>query len=116
MSEQKIEVEERKDLVAEKDEILPAEESEVPEAGGEEPAAAAKAPSIHARLALGVRDQGLAEQHAPELFENTFESEVKVEDSPSFEQDPKLPEELQESVDSVYFPSRPTFHGKERKR
>ena len=96
---------------------------------------------LHARLALGVRDRGLAEQHAaelsrrgfnvvkaasrgvsfegtPELFERTFDCKVEAEaeESPCFEDPPKLPEALEDSVDSVYFPTRPTFYGKERKR
>jgi hypothetical protein len=127
MSGQKPEVEEKESLAAE----------EVPEA--EKTPAAAEEKKIQARLALGVRDRALAEQHAaeltrrgfsvvkaaargvsfegaPELFQSTFESGVKVGETPSFEQEPKLPEELREDVDSVYFPTRPIFYGKERRR
>ena len=114
-----------------KEDLRPAEEGSL-QAEKEEP--------IHARLALGIRDRGLAEQYAaalsqrgfkvvkaasrgvsfegaPELFERTFESKIKVEveEPPSFVERPKLPAELQKSVDSIYFPTRPTFFGKERK-
>lgn len=98
-----------------------------------------KPENLHARLALGVRDRGLAEQHAaeltrrgfnvvkaaprgvsfegaPELFESTFECAVEIEEAPCFDQDPKLPQELEENVESIYFPTRPTFYAKERRR
>ena len=117
-------------------ETLEAEEQSSHETGkGEGP----EQEKLHARLALGVRDRDLAEQHAaelvrrgfdvvrtaargvsfegdPELFQSTFESEIEAAESPRFGREPKLPEELRDSVESVYFPTRPTFHGKERRR
>ncbi len=110
-----------------------------PEAEKEERPEAAPEKRLHARLSLGVRDHGLAEKHAAalsrrgfnvvkaaargvsfegthELFESTFDCKVEAEESPCFEDEPKLPQALEESVDSVYFPTRPTFYGKERKR
>ncbi len=61
-----------------------------------------------------------------ELFERTFDTrvsapwgaggEIAAAESPSFDGAPKLPEDIEESVDSVYFPTRPSFHRKERKR
>jgi len=91
--------------------------------------------NLHAKLALGVRSHNLAESHAsklselgftvvktagrgvsfegpPELFEETFHSKLKLEETPSFEGLPELPEELQEDVDSVYFPTRPISFGR----
>jgi len=91
---------------------------------------------LHARLALGTRDRALAERHARQLkdlgftvvqvasrgvsfegtitqFESTFESEVEAsEEGAQFRQAPTIPEAMEEQVDSVYFPTKPTFFAK----
>ena len=88
---------------------------------------------LQARLALGRRDRELAEKHAEqlrelgfkivqiasrgvsfegpiELFEQTFDSPViDTEHGTTFEKAPSIPKVINEYVDSVYFPTRPTF-------
>jgi hypothetical protein len=90
---------------------------------------------IKARLALSTRSQELAEKYARELdnlgfsivqvtprgvnfegtidlFERTFKSRVtQSSDGVWFENVPVIPEALEESVDAVYFPTKPTFFG-----
>lgn len=88
---------------------------------------------INARLALGVRDRNLAEQKAQglsdrgfkvlkvgsrgvsfegsvDLFQNTFQCDIDTStDSTHFEGTPTIPADIKEDVDSVYFPTQPTF-------
>lgn len=90
-------------------------------------------PVLHARLALSKRDRNLAERYAEELrilgftvvmvasrgvsfegavelFEEIFNCEVRSsENGFQFEGTPKLPSMVEEYVDSIYFPSRPSF-------
>jgi hypothetical protein len=83
---------------------------------------------IKARLALRVKSQELAENlgfssvHATprgvnfegtiDLFEHTFKSRVNQSaDRIRFESMPVIPEALEEGVDAVYFPTKPTFFG-----
>ena len=90
---------------------------------------------LQAKLALGIRSRDLADQYAsklsargfdivrtagrgvsfegpPELFVETFQSQLNLEETPSFETNPELPEELRDNVDSVYFPTRPDYFGR----
>jgi hypothetical protein len=88
---------------------------------------------INARLALGVRDRDLAEEKAQglsdlgfkvirvgsrgvsfegsvDLFQNTFQCDIDTStDSAHFESTPIIPTDIGEDVDSVYFPTKPTF-------
>ena len=88
---------------------------------------------LHARLAIAVRDRSLAQKYAVELcklgfeigkvsargisfegtiplFEETFECEIDYSaGGAQFEDSPTLPEGLSEHVDSIYFPTKPTF-------
>lgn len=90
---------------------------------------------LKARMALSTKSQGLAEKYAHELdnlgfsivhvaprgvnfegpidlFERTFKSRVtQSADGVRFESAPVIPEALEESVDAVYFPTKPTFFG-----
>lgn len=89
--------------------------------------------TLHARLALGVRDRELAETYAQrldelgfsivkvaprgvtfegtvELFERTFKAEIRTStNGAAFEKSPVIPEAIEKHVDSVYFPTKPTF-------
>jgi hypothetical protein len=88
---------------------------------------------INARLALGVRDRNLAEKKAQglsnrgfkvlgvgsrgvsfegsvDLFQDTFQCDIETStDGAHFEGAPVIPADIGEDVDSVYFPTRPTF-------
>jgi hypothetical protein len=88
---------------------------------------------LRARLALGKRDQHLAERHARglnglgfevvrvgsrgvgfegpiDLFERVFQCGVMTsKDGAQFSGEPTIPKEIREEVDSVYFPTRPIF-------
>ena len=94
---------------------------------------------LHARLALAVRDRSLAEKYADELgklgfeigkvsargisfegtiplFEETFECEIDMSAiGAQFEDSPTLPDALSEHIDSIYFPTKPTFFSREHK-
>jgi hypothetical protein len=88
---------------------------------------------LRARLALGVRDRNLAEEKAQglselgfkvlnvgsrgisfegsvDLFQDTFQSDIKTStDGAQFESTPTIPKNIEEQVDSVYFPTKPTY-------
>ena len=88
---------------------------------------------LRARLALKVRDQKLAQTHAEvleqfgfdvtkvsqrgvgfegqkELFEKVFQCRIAVSHSGvDVRMELQLPEQLRSQVDSVYFPTKPTF-------
>jgi hypothetical protein len=88
---------------------------------------------IYARLALGVRDRDLAEKKAQglsdlgfkvirvgsrgvsfegsvDLFQDTFQCDVETSTGGAhFESTPTIPGDIKEDVDSVYFPTKPTF-------
>jgi hypothetical protein len=89
--------------------------------------------TIHAKLAMSIKDSGTAENYANELnklgfkiikisprgvsfegpvqlFETTFKSEIETTaDGNNFRTEPVLPETLKTHVDSVYFPTKPIF-------
>ena len=44
-----------------------------------------------------------------ETFKTTFKSDLKTEPSPYFVSDPVIPEQIKKYVESVYFPTKPTF-------
>ena len=88
---------------------------------------------IYARLALGVRDRDLAEKKAQglsdlgfkvirvgsrgvsfegsvDLFQDTFQCDIETSTGGAhFESTPIIPGDIGEDVDSVYFPTKPTF-------
>jgi hypothetical protein len=88
---------------------------------------------IYARLALGVRDRNLAEKKAQglsdlgfkvirvgsrgvsfegsvDLFQDTFQCDIETSTGGAhFEGAPTIPGDIREDVDSVYFPTKPTF-------
>jgi hypothetical protein len=88
---------------------------------------------VYARLALSVRDRNLAEKKAKglsnlgfkvvrvgsrgvsfegsvDLFQDTFQSDIETSTGGAhFESVPVIPAEIKEDVDSVYFPTKPTF-------
>jgi hypothetical protein len=88
---------------------------------------------LRARLALGIRDRKLAEEHArelqilgfaitqisrrgvgfegtKELFENIFQCKIIVlHDDVQIEEPLHIPEKISRQVDSIYFPSKPIF-------
>jgi len=90
---------------------------------------------LHARLALATRNRKLAEKHAQELrklgftivkvaprgvsfegtinlFEHTFKCKIKTSASGAqFENALAIPKVIEEYVDSIYFPTKPTFFG-----
>jgi hypothetical protein len=90
-------------------------------------------PLLRARLALGVRDRKLAELHANELrilgfaitqisqrgvgfegakdlFEEVFKCRIEVlHGNVKIEHELRIPERLSRQVDSIYFPTKPTF-------
>ncbi len=57
-----------------------------------------------------VGDRGISFEGAADTFESVFVSRVIVEDTqPSFATKPVPPARLADLVESVYFPTRPTF-------
>jgi hypothetical protein len=92
---------------------------------------------LHAKLALGIRDKSIALRHASrladlgfqiervsergvsfhgpsDLFEQVFHSPVVIRGADArFANEPAIPDEIAEQVDSVYFPTRPTFFPEE---
>ncbi len=89
--------------------------------------------TLRTRLALSIRDQNLAETYASRLRElgfrvmsvssrgvnfegsvdllgKVFDSQVQISETDQrFATDPKLPAEISDYVDAVYFPTRPSF-------
>ncbi len=65
------------------------------------------------RLGFDVRrvsERGVSFIGSPRLFESVFETKLTVSGSEySFASDPTLPPGLADEVQSVYFPSKPTF-------
>lgn len=89
--------------------------------------------NLHAKLALSVRNENLAKEYANklickgfriiqiaprgisfegpiEMFEKVFNCKIKVLDSSiQFIGKPSFPDEISQGVESIYFPTKPTY-------